>query len=160
MGDRRHDLRELIRDPTSSEGADGLSQIFNIYRVVCIGPVCYSVVSESSSTRLRNKTVALARLTYQLTGIVAGVLTPYMLVSRHQYLCGASLIHERRILPPGVGRARQVGRMDLTATSADRINRLLLGTPLLLDLPMGILPTSGIQRYASQALADDSHATY
>lgn len=51
---------------------------------MCIGPVCYSVVSESSSLRLRNKTVALARLTYQLTGVIAGVITPYMLV-RVQY---------------------------------------------------------------------------
>ncbi|KAJ8609013.1 hypothetical protein MRB53_039372 [Persea americana] len=44
-----------------------------------VGPVCYSLVAELASTRLRNKTVVLARNAYNITGIVANVLTPHML---------------------------------------------------------------------------------
>lgn len=36
-------------------------------------------MAEISSTRLRNKTVVLARNLYNITGIVANVLTPHML---------------------------------------------------------------------------------
>jgi MFS transporter, SP family, general alpha glucoside:H+ symporter len=44
-----------------------------------IGPVCYVLVSEIPSTRLRIKTVVLARVAYNLAGIVANILTPRML---------------------------------------------------------------------------------
>lgn len=40
-----------------------------------VGPVCYSLVSEMPSTRLRQKTVVLARDTYHLGGLVGNVLT-------------------------------------------------------------------------------------
>jgi SP family general alpha glucoside:H+ symporter-like MFS transporter len=44
-----------------------------------VGPVCYSLVAELSSTRLRIKTVVLARNLYNLFSIVNGVIIPYML---------------------------------------------------------------------------------
>ena len=44
-----------------------------------IGPVCYSIVSEIPSGRLRAKSIVLARLTYNLTGLVTNTLTPRML---------------------------------------------------------------------------------
>ncbi|OJD38035.1 sugar porter family mfs transporter [Diplodia corticola] len=44
-----------------------------------VGPVCYSLVSELSSNRLRAKTVVLARILYNLTGLVTNILTPRML---------------------------------------------------------------------------------
>lgn len=44
-----------------------------------VGPVCYSLVSELSSTRLRTKTVVLARNLYNITGITTNILTPLML---------------------------------------------------------------------------------
>lgn len=44
-----------------------------------IGPVCYSLVAEIPSTRLRVKTVVLARITYNICNIVANVLQPLML---------------------------------------------------------------------------------
>ncbi len=44
-----------------------------------VGPVCYSLVSELSSTRLRTKTVVLSRNAYNLFSIVNGVIIPYML---------------------------------------------------------------------------------
>lgn len=44
-----------------------------------VGPVCYSLVSELPSTRLRNKTIVLARNLYNIFSIVNGVVIPYML---------------------------------------------------------------------------------
>lgn len=41
-----------------------------------VGPVCYSLVAELPSTRLRIKTVGLARSTYIGTGIIIGLLQP------------------------------------------------------------------------------------
>lgn len=44
-----------------------------------IGPVCYSLVSELSSTRLKAKSIVLARIGYNLASIVNNVLTPQMI---------------------------------------------------------------------------------
>jgi len=44
-----------------------------------VGPVCYSLVAELSSTRLRAKSIVLARNLYNITGIVTNVITPRML---------------------------------------------------------------------------------
>lgn len=44
-----------------------------------IGPVCYILVAEIPSTRLRVKTVVLARVSYNLASIVTNTITPRML---------------------------------------------------------------------------------
>jgi MFS transporter, SP family, general alpha glucoside:H+ symporter len=44
-----------------------------------IGPVCYSLVAEIPSTRLRVKTVVLARVAYNIVGLISNVLMPKML---------------------------------------------------------------------------------
>lgn len=44
-----------------------------------IGPVCYSLVAEIPSTRLKAKTIVLARNFYNIAGIVTNVITPRML---------------------------------------------------------------------------------
>lgn len=44
-----------------------------------VGPVCYSLVSELTSTRLRTKSVVLARNMYNITGILTNITTPRML---------------------------------------------------------------------------------
>lgn len=44
-----------------------------------VGPVCYSLVAELSSTRLRQKTVVIARNLYNVGGLINNVLTPNML---------------------------------------------------------------------------------
>jgi SP family general alpha glucoside:H+ symporter-like MFS transporter len=41
-----------------------------------IGPVCYSLVAELPSSRLRIKTVVLSRGVYQVGGMITGVLQP------------------------------------------------------------------------------------
>lgn len=43
-----------------------------------IGPLAYSITSETSSVRLRPLSVVLARVSYQLINIVSQVLSPYM----------------------------------------------------------------------------------
>ncbi|KAI0973906.1 sugar transporter-domain-containing protein [Xylaria arbuscula] len=49
-----------------------------IYQLT-VGTVCYSLVAEISTRRLQIKTVVLGRVLYNIVGIVAGVITPYML---------------------------------------------------------------------------------
>lgn len=44
-----------------------------------IGPVCYSLVAEIPSARLRSKTVVLARVAYNICSITSNVLLPKML---------------------------------------------------------------------------------
>jgi MFS transporter, SP family, general alpha glucoside:H+ symporter len=44
-----------------------------------VGPVCYSLVSEIPPTRVRNKTIVMARTLYNIIGIINGVIVPYML---------------------------------------------------------------------------------
>jgi len=44
-----------------------------------VGPLCYSLVAELTSTRLRTKSVVLARNMYNITGIVTNIITPRML---------------------------------------------------------------------------------
>lgn len=46
-----------------------------------VGPVCYAIVAEVSSTRLRQKTVVLARATYNLCSILNNSLLPLQLNS-------------------------------------------------------------------------------
>ncbi|WVQ95848.1 hypothetical protein IAU59_002947 [Kwoniella sp. CBS 9459] len=44
-----------------------------------VGPLAYAIVGETSSTRLRNKTIGLARASYNVFSVCFGVLMPYML---------------------------------------------------------------------------------
>jgi SP family general alpha glucoside:H+ symporter-like MFS transporter len=53
--------------------------IFTFVYDLTIGPVCYSLVAELSSTRLRAKTIVIARNLYNIAGIVTNILTNYML---------------------------------------------------------------------------------
>lgn len=44
-----------------------------------VGPICYAIISETSSTRLRNKSVCLSRIAYYICQIITNVVNPYML---------------------------------------------------------------------------------
>lgn len=46
---------------------------------ISLGPVAYSLVSEMPSSLLRSKTVAIARMTYNITNIGSNTITPYQL---------------------------------------------------------------------------------
>jgi SP family general alpha glucoside:H+ symporter-like MFS transporter len=53
--------------------------VFTAVYDATIGPVCYVLVSEVPSTRLRSKTIALARNCYNISGIITNLITPRML---------------------------------------------------------------------------------
>lgn len=53
--------------------------IFTFLYDLTVGPVCYCLVAEVSSIRLRQKTIVLARNFYNIVGIINNVLTPHML---------------------------------------------------------------------------------
>lgn len=44
-----------------------------------VGPICYAIIGETSSTRLRNKSVCLSRISYYIAQIACNVINPYML---------------------------------------------------------------------------------
>ncbi|KAH9843340.1 sugar porter family MFS transporter [Teratosphaeria destructans] len=82
----------LLAIPKSKASAEwtigGTVMLYNFVYNLTLGPVCYSLVAELASTRLRNKTVVLARNVYNMTTIVANVLAPRML-NPHAWHWGA-----------------------------------------------------------------------
>ncbi|CRJ87985.1 General alpha-glucoside permease like protein [Verticillium longisporum] len=70
----------VSRDNASAQWAIGsLLLVYTLTYNCTVGPICYSLVSELSSTRLKTKTVVLARNAYNILGITTNVLTPRML---------------------------------------------------------------------------------
>jgi MFS transporter, SP family, general alpha glucoside:H+ symporter len=71
-----------IAPPSNSSASWAIGSMLLIFTFVydlTIGPVCYSLVAELSSTRLRAKTIVIARNLYNIAGIVTNILTNYML---------------------------------------------------------------------------------
>jgi SP family general alpha glucoside:H+ symporter-like MFS transporter len=60
-------------------GIGAMLLVFACTYNITVGPICYAIVAEIPSTRLRQKTVVLARNFYNLASIVGNVLTPRML---------------------------------------------------------------------------------
>jgi MFS transporter, SP family, general alpha glucoside:H+ symporter len=44
-----------------------------------LGPICYTLIGEVSSTRLRQKSIVLSRIAYQIMNIICGIIVPRML---------------------------------------------------------------------------------
>jgi SP family general alpha glucoside:H+ symporter-like MFS transporter len=73
-------LGTLSTDNTNAQWAIGVLLIVYTFSYdATVGPLCYSLVPELSSTRLRNKSVVLARNCYNILGLAINFLTPYML---------------------------------------------------------------------------------
>jgi hypothetical protein len=53
--------------------------ISTLANMITIGPVCYPIVAETPSGRLRYKTIVIGRFVYNLTGIFSNSVTPRML---------------------------------------------------------------------------------
>ena len=71
-----------IAKTTGSEWAIGsMLLIFTFTYDLTVGPVCYSLVAELSSTRLRAKTIVIARNVYNIGGIVSNIITNYELTT-------------------------------------------------------------------------------
>ena len=66
-------------NPDAKWGIAAVTFAWNMFRAMTVGPECYSIVAESSSSRLRNQTIALARLTYQLVGLIVNFLEPWLM---------------------------------------------------------------------------------
>ncbi|WOO80240.1 Maltose permease MAL31 [Vanrija pseudolonga] len=60
-------------------GQAALVMLWVLVYDMTVGPMAYCVVGEVSSTRLRGKTVGLARNVYNMTGVVSGILCTYMI---------------------------------------------------------------------------------
>ncbi|KAF1954002.1 maltose permease MAL61 [Byssothecium circinans] len=69
--------------PASNVGASwaagAMLLIFTFVYDCTVGPVCFSLVAELPSTRLRQKTVVLARNFYNIASIICNIITPRML---------------------------------------------------------------------------------
>ncbi|CAJ2501383.1 Uu.00g042360.m01.CDS01 [Anthostomella pinea] len=63
----------------TSYATGSLLLLFTLCYDITIGTVAYSIVAEMPSSRLRTKTIVLARNLYNVQGITNGVITPYML---------------------------------------------------------------------------------
>ncbi|KAJ7723507.1 maltose permease [Mycena maculata] len=68
---------------SNSDGAKwasgGLLVFLNFAYNATLGAVCYVIIAEVGSTRLRAKTIVLARCAYQLMNIICGIIVPRML---------------------------------------------------------------------------------
>jgi SP family general alpha glucoside:H+ symporter-like MFS transporter len=53
--------------------------VSTLINMITIGPVCYPIVAETPSGKLRYKTVIIGRFVYNLTGIFSNSVTPRML---------------------------------------------------------------------------------
>lgn len=69
----------ISKSKNASWGIGSLLLIYTFIYDLTVGPVCYSLVAELTSTRLKTKSIVLARNIYNVFGIVNGVITPYML---------------------------------------------------------------------------------
>ena len=70
----------IAPENTATSWATGsMLLVYTFFYDCTVGPVCYSLVSEIPTTRLRIKTVVLARNLYNCFSIVNGVVIPYML---------------------------------------------------------------------------------
>jgi MFS transporter, SP family, general alpha glucoside:H+ symporter len=59
-------------------GIGALMLIYTFVYDLTIGPVCYSLVAELSSTRLKAKSIVLARNFYNMVGLINNALTSNM----------------------------------------------------------------------------------
>lgn len=64
---------------SSSWGVGSLLLVYTFVYDLTIGPLCYCIVAEIPSTKLRTKTIIIARNVYNIAGIVTSIITPYML---------------------------------------------------------------------------------
>lgn len=55
---------------SASMASGSLLIVLNFVYNATLGPVCYVIISEVGSTRLRAKTIVLSRIAYQLANIV------------------------------------------------------------------------------------------
>ncbi|KAL3423013.1 sugar porter family MFS transporter [Phlyctema vagabunda] len=68
----------LVKNGPLGWGIGGCIIFYTFVYDLTIGPVCYSLVAELSSTRLKAKSIVLARNAYNIAGLINNALTPNM----------------------------------------------------------------------------------
>lgn len=64
---------------TAASTAIGAILVANTFiNMTTVGPVCYPIVAETPSGRLRAKTITIGRIFYNFTGILCNSITPRM----------------------------------------------------------------------------------
>ncbi|GAA5912254.1 uncharacterized protein JCM6883_003296 [Sporobolomyces salmoneus] len=69
----------FFKNTSASWASGSLLIVYSFLYQFTVGPVCYCLVAEIGSTRLRAKTIVLARNAYNIIGIINNVLVPRML---------------------------------------------------------------------------------
>ncbi|KAF5388947.1 hypothetical protein D9757_005152 [Collybiopsis confluens] len=69
----------FIKSNNATMAVGGLLIALNFIYNCTLGPLCYTIIGEVSSTRLRQKSIALSRIAYQIMNIICGILVPRMI---------------------------------------------------------------------------------
>lgn len=69
----------FVNSTQGSLGVGILLVVSTLINMITTGPVCYPIVAETPSGRLRYKTIVIGRITYNLTGIFSNSVTPRMI---------------------------------------------------------------------------------
>ncbi|KAF2758419.1 sugar transporter [Pseudovirgaria hyperparasitica] len=69
----------VVDSPGSQWGQVALCLLWLGTYTMTVGPICFIIISETSSIRLRAKSICLSRNAYNITQIVANVIHPYMI---------------------------------------------------------------------------------
>ncbi|KAK5113205.1 hypothetical protein LTR62_003541 [Meristemomyces frigidus] len=73
----------IIASASSSSGAKwgqaALCLLWLFTYSTTVGPICYTIISETSSLRLRAKSVCLSRNVYNIANVIANVIEPYLI---------------------------------------------------------------------------------
>lgn len=109
--------------------AGALTVVWLFTYSLSVGPVAYTIVSETSAIRVRAKTVCLARNSYALMNIVCSTVS---------HLPPSSLSS----VPPLTPSEARILLHEPHRMEPQRQDRILLVRNFLLDVRMGILPTS------------------
>lgn len=72
-------LASTSQSPGTKWGQAALCLLWLFTYSSTVGPICYTIISETSSLRLRAKSVCLSRNIYNMTQIVANVIEPYLI---------------------------------------------------------------------------------
>ncbi|CAC9894616.1 unnamed protein product [Aureobasidium pullulans] len=73
--------------------------VSTLANMITIGPVCYPIVAETPSGRLRYKTITIGRFVYNLTGIFSNSVTPRMISSSGKHSHSPPRHRNVRLIP-------------------------------------------------------------
>lgn len=72
-------LASIPQTPSISFGQAGIVLAWEIIFYASIGPVCYAIIGEIPAVKVRSKSICLARISYYITQIIVGTISPYMI---------------------------------------------------------------------------------